>query len=53
MLHCSSDELIISAFQNGLLVGPLYSELCQFPPTLTEDMWKVVRTFAIADDEIQ
>lgn len=31
-LECSNDELICLAFQNGLQVGPLYTELCRHPP---------------------
>lgn len=49
-LNILSDDLIITAFQSGLIVGPLYTELCRFPPRTAQDMWKVVRTFAVADD---
>lgn len=49
-LQCTSDELIYSAFENGLLVGHLYMELCRYPPTFAQDMWKIVRTYATMDE---
>lgn len=45
-LDVSFDDLIISTFQNGVLVGPLYTELCKNPLTTAQSMWNVVRTYA-------
>lgn len=46
----SSDELIILALKEGLHIDPLYQELCHFPFSSTQDMWKVAHMFAIAND---
>lgn len=48
-LKCTSNELICSAFQDGLQKGPLYAELCRYPPTSAQDMCKVVKMFEIAN----
>lgn len=48
-LECSNDKLICLTFQNGLLIGPLYTELCQHPPTSSHDMWKFAHDFVAAE----
>lgn len=40
--NISSDDLIILASQNGLIVGPLYMELCKNPLAKAQSMWKLV-----------
>lgn len=52
-LKCSSDELIISAFKEGIQVVPLYQELYRIPPSTAQDMWKIAQTYAVADDAIR
>lgn len=52
-LRCTLDELNCSAFQNGLLVGSLYIELCQYHLTSTQDILKVVYIYATVVDATQ
>lgn len=52
-LKCSSDEFIVSAFKEGIQLGPLYQELCRIPPNTAQDLWKIAQTYAVADDAIR
>lgn len=49
-LKCTLDELLRSAFHNGLIMGPQYTKLCKCTPANIHDMWKVVHTIAMADE---
>lgn len=52
-LRCSLDEIIISAFKEGIQIGPLYKELYRIPPNSAKGLWKVTQTYTVADDVIR
>lgn len=52
-LGCSPDELIRTAFHNGLRVGPLYDKLVRHPPQTSHDMWTTVQKYVASEDSAQ